>query len=372
MAAAPETLSCGTALRRFLGTLPLISCSWRVTRACTARCGYCYSSSAEAYPDELDRAEALRVATELADAGLLRLFLTGGEPTLCRHLPEIVETAARRGVRVALSTHGGKLPDRALGRLADAGLRQLQVSLDAVGPAHDAIRGIPGLWDKAIDLVRRASVRMSADADVIVATVVTAGNLGELPAIARAAAEAGARRFVLVPLTVTGRASCDLMLGMPAFLDQIAALRAEAIELGVEIAPLVPPALSGDTGGYVRAYPYEIAIDAQGQVAACDLFLNDPARIVGSVRHDRIAELYERVVAQETASIVTEQAQMRGVCAQCHQWPVCGGGNRALVAADRNPNTASDPHCDQAFRTGCFPARELVALDCDGRLAHTP
>lgn len=61
-------------------------------------------------PNELTRNEILRVVDQICDFGAVRLFLFGGGPTRVSHLANVVERAARRSVRVAVSTHGNALP----------------------------------------------------------------------------------------------------------------------------------------------------------------------------------------------------------------------------------------------------------------------
>tara|TARA_B100000427_G_scaffold49175_1_gene37124 strand:+ start:13241 stop:14131 length:891 start_codon:yes stop_codon:yes gene_type:complete len=57
--------------------------------------------------------------------------LTGGEPLVRAHLPELIQRLARLGVDVALTTNGATLRLHAAG-LADAGLKRINISLDSL------------------------------------------------------------------------------------------------------------------------------------------------------------------------------------------------------------------------------------------------
>ena len=80
--------------------------------------------------------EIVRLATIFVRLGVEKLRITGGEPTVRRHLPDLVrQLAAIDGVRdLTLTTNGSAL--RALAApLAEAGLRRITVSLDSLDDA---------------------------------------------------------------------------------------------------------------------------------------------------------------------------------------------------------------------------------------------
>ena len=114
-----------------------------MTDRCNFRCTYCMP--AEIFGRDfafLPRSEILtyeeivRLATIFVRLGVEKLRITGGEPTVRRHLPDLVrQLAAIDGVRdLTLTTNGSAL--RALAApLAEAGLRRITVSLDSLDDA---------------------------------------------------------------------------------------------------------------------------------------------------------------------------------------------------------------------------------------------
>ncbi len=109
-----------------------------VTDRCNIRCFYCMPADNVTF---MDRAELLsfeeierfvRVAVGL---GVNKIRLTGGEPLVRRELHKLIEKIARMpGVTdVGLTTNGILLAEQAQA-LWDAGLRRLNVSLDALDP----------------------------------------------------------------------------------------------------------------------------------------------------------------------------------------------------------------------------------------------
>ncbi|MFM8583019.1 MAG: GTP 3',8-cyclase MoaA, partial [Planctomycetaceae bacterium] len=109
-----------------------------VTDRCNIRCFYCMP---EGNVQFMDRSELLtfeeitrfvRVAVPL---GLRKIRLTGGEPLVRRNLDQLVaQIAGIEGIEdIGLTTNGLLLAEQAAGLFA-AGLRRLNVSLDALDP----------------------------------------------------------------------------------------------------------------------------------------------------------------------------------------------------------------------------------------------
>ena len=110
-----------------------------VTDRCNERCLYCMPEGYkgwESKPDYLTADEIVRVVHVAARLGFRKYRLTGGEPLVRADVPEIVRAmTAIAGVEsVGLSTNGMKLAAFAQ-PLHDAGLRTVNVSLDALDPA---------------------------------------------------------------------------------------------------------------------------------------------------------------------------------------------------------------------------------------------
>ncbi len=106
-----------------------------VTEVCNFRCNYCLPQGYKGRADEqyLTPLELERVVRGFAAMGTQKVRLTGGEPSLRRDLPEIISRIRRiDGIHtVAVTTNGYKLPQK-VKQWADAGLHQLNVSIDSL------------------------------------------------------------------------------------------------------------------------------------------------------------------------------------------------------------------------------------------------
>ncbi|MDR5709306.1 MAG: GTP 3',8-cyclase MoaA [Armatimonadota bacterium] len=109
-----------------------------LTDRCNLRCVYCMPEEGIPF---LPRADLMRVDEILtltriaAEMGVVKVRLTGGEPTVRPDLVDIVRGIAEiPGIRdVAMTTNGVRLRTLA-GPLARAGLRRVNVSLDTLNP----------------------------------------------------------------------------------------------------------------------------------------------------------------------------------------------------------------------------------------------
>ncbi|HEV2320175.1 MAG TPA: GTP 3',8-cyclase MoaA [Verrucomicrobiae bacterium] len=109
-----------------------------ITDRCNERCLYCMPEGYKGWEstrDHLTTEEVIRVVRVAAGLGFRKFRLTGGEPLVRQDILEIVQGMKKiPGVEdIGLSTNGTKLA--ALSRpLCEAGIRSLNVSLDALDP----------------------------------------------------------------------------------------------------------------------------------------------------------------------------------------------------------------------------------------------
>jgi len=156
-----------------------------LTRRCNLRCRMCNAWASQDGRDELSTDEVIRLVAQANPLGLVNLKLFGGEPMLRQDLEAIVAYAAGLGMRCTLITNGTLLSERRARALVEAGLAQLELSLDAGTPElHDDIRGAPGAWQRAVQglhWVREASLELDRRVAIRVNTVVMRQNYYDLP-----------------------------------------------------------------------------------------------------------------------------------------------------------------------------------------------
>ncbi|GAA5181888.1 GTP 3',8-cyclase MoaA [Niveibacterium umoris] len=112
-----------------------------VTDRCNFRCTYCMPKDVfdrdHAFlprSELLSFEEIVRIARLFVEQGVRKIRITGGEPLLRKQLERLIEQLARLDVEITLTTNGALLAQQAR-KLADAGLRRVTVSLDALDDA---------------------------------------------------------------------------------------------------------------------------------------------------------------------------------------------------------------------------------------------
>ena len=148
---------------------------WSLTDHCNRSCSYC--GRPERALVSLGAERALTLADEMAEAGVLRVSLTGGEPLLHPACLPVAERLAGHGISVSLNTNGSLVPEQ-LPRLR-AVLSSMVVSLDGDRETHDLQRGA-GSWNEALEGVRAAR---EAGIDVALHMVLTARNLDQVAVV---------------------------------------------------------------------------------------------------------------------------------------------------------------------------------------------
>jgi MoaA/NifB/PqqE/SkfB family radical SAM enzyme len=173
---------------------------------CNSRCAFCSIDeelrSTNSTAPEIER----QIRDSLAQHPRAIRF-GGGEPTLWPELPDLVARARSSGLgEIAVQTNGYLLGEDALaGRLVDAGLTQLNLSLrGATAAMHDALTRTRGSFARllrGLAAVREASPGLHVEGDVIV----TRPTLPALADVVREFGPRGIRKFNFWYVAMEGR-----------------------------------------------------------------------------------------------------------------------------------------------------------------------
>ena len=245
-----------------------------VTSRCNGRCPTCLWRGDGR--DDLDAATVRWLYSEAGRAGFGQLVVWGGEPLLRADLPELLAAAGRAGLFVTLISNGWSVAERwpELRGRVDA----LILSLDDVGPAHDRLRGLPGLFDRLQAFV----ASLAGDPlrpTLLVNTVLSRENHGALARVVSVAQRWGAGLY-FCPME-TGELSAgggdDRLAGLalsPLELREAARVALELKASGYPILDSRPylellagdPSLSAYT---CRAPRARLTVGADGSVRDC-------------------------------------------------------------------------------------------------------
>ncbi len=155
---------------------------FELNSSCTRRCEFCaLTSIVENYYSAYEPMEAIKIFNileKLAEGGVETVFLTGGEPTLRKDLPEIVKETYRLDLLPLLSTNGENIDEIYAKRLKGSGLDKIQFSIEGPEKIHDEITRSFGGFKKSI---KAAEILNRKGIKVIVSAVATKYNLPYIP-----------------------------------------------------------------------------------------------------------------------------------------------------------------------------------------------
>jgi MoaA/NifB/PqqE/SkfB family radical SAM enzyme len=210
--------------------------AWQLTNRCACRCVHCCEESGpdKAWPDELPKEEALRIAAEIAGLDIPYVVFGGGEPLSSPHCWELFERLSCAGVGLKIETDGSRADPK---RLASLEVRCVQVSADgAKASTHERLRP-GGSFSAAVSAIEGLA-REGVPVEWVFTP--TRWNLSEAPDAYRLASELGCRAFIIGPLMRLGRAAAawrELALGKQEWAECVARLREEGSGTRLSVYP---------------------------------------------------------------------------------------------------------------------------------------
>jgi len=264
---------------------------FQITDRCNLRCRHCYIG--DGLHQDLPLEKIFNVLKEFEEIQGLRLLLSGGEPLLHPHFWGINEILRKFPFRSILLSNGTLITEETAKKLR---VHEVQVSLDGMKEGHESIRG-EGTFEKtlqAIDHLQEANIRVS------VATMIHQRNL---------------REFDRLASLIQSRNILEWNVDIPC----VAGRMEENQDIWVTPSEAGPFLQHGYGGGLhsseknATCGAHLCAILANGQVAKCGLFSQDP---VGSIDEGLRAcwEKIPRIQLKELICTCPEIEECRGGC----------------------------------------------------------
>ncbi len=319
--------------------------AWEVSLLCNAKCLHCYSSSGPGvrHPHELNTDEALSLIDQLAEAGLLILAFSGGEPLIRKDIFQLIERAVENQLVVNVASNGAIINSKFAKKIKESGVRSVTISLDAASAeVHDYFRQCPGLFKKSINAIKLLA---QEDVRVVVSFTPSFLNFQEGRKVVELAYELGASAVNMSEYVPAGRGTKEMSL--PASVlkgvinDWIEMRREYADKMQIiwhdcRVALLVPPherdKYSGCGAGKLTA-----RIMADGTLTPC-VFLSTPA---GNLKENKFSEIWENSTLLKA---IRNRDLVGGNCLNCEHVKICGGC-RAVSMAHYGSPLMGDPSC---------------------------
>jgi radical SAM protein with 4Fe4S-binding SPASM domain len=329
-----------------------ISVHLDITYRCNERCVHCYLDHDD--HGEMTTSEIKDVLTQLSEAGVFFLTLSGGEVLMRRDFFEIVEHARRLLFNVKVKTNGVMIHEKEAKRIRELGVEQVQISVYSHRPeVHDAITKLPGSLKRTIEAIRFLK---SQGLKVVIANVLMASNLFDNTGVMALAKELEVS-YTLDP-TITPKMDGDtsiLALRIPGSeLKQV--FRSEELVGNVEEFCAPPPAPGEDimegfpcSAGHTACY-----ITPYGDVFPCVQFPLPS----GNLRQQTFLDIWHN--SSQLKEVRSIRARDLPTCSTCAHVGTCTRcpGLAYMEGNMRGPSTAD---CEKSFQRTGTPTANMLA-----------
>ena len=316
---------------------------WECTTRCNLHCRHCGSDcSVQSREKDMPLEDFLGALDTIPARQRPKDFivvLTGGEPLLRPDIETVGQEICRRGLHWGAVSNGWFYDEAMHGRLMQAGMSSLTISLDGLEASHDWMRGHTGSYARALRAIGLFAREPRLTSDVV--TCVNRRNLSELPEIHRILSDLGVRQWRLFTIIPIGRAAHDpdMMLSDAEWRELMEFILAKRQEGGPMKVTFSCEDYLGpyeekvrDTRFFCRAGINIASILIDGRICACpnidrDLFSQ------GSIYTDNFYEVWQHrfqpyrrrdwARGRETDRICAQDSP----CVHCKQWCDCLGGS---------------------------------------------
>lgn len=321
--------------------------TWR----CNERCVHCYLDHDDA--GELTFDEIADLLRQMADAGVLFLTLSGGEPLLRKDLFAIIRLARQLSFNVKLKTNAILIKEKQAALIRELGVDTVQISVYSHrAEIHDAITKVPGSLARTIAAIR---FMRSQGLKVTIANVLMRQNRFDYPAVKKLAEELGAT-FTIDP-TITPHINGDrslLALNIDRRdLNEVMHDASIVGDIGEFCAPPGPvtedeldqiPCSAGHSACYVSPY---------GDVYPCVQFPLPS----GSIRTQKFIDIWQH--SPQLKEVRSIRARDLPVCSTCVHVGSCSRcpGLAYMEGNMRGPSTAD---CEKSYARTGIPSANMI------------
>ena len=327
-----------------------------ITHACNMNCKYCSVKDMHSkIKNGLSTEEYKKIIDKLVDIGAFQIGLTGGEPTTRKDLVELTKYIASKNVACNLTTNGFNVPEKLIIELKEAGLTQVQISLDSYKKEiHEKYR-TEGSFDKAIEtakLFKKHGFIVGVD------TVVTNDNLNDLEEFMDFLEENGFDGLTIIKLK-QGHLDLETFKKQVPDYDKYAEVidkvcrRNGNLEVTIDCSSVAnlckTLTLEEQNKIHSAGCPAGhslISIAPNGDMFPCAALTNEKYKI-GNILTDDLEKVWnESPLLKNLRGI---KNKIEGKCKTCSKLDVCRGGCRGIADSLSGKQYQSDANCQVEF-----------------------
>jgi MoaA/NifB/PqqE/SkfB family radical SAM enzyme len=311
--------------------------------------------------------QGMQFIDDLAEFNVPVILFSGGEPLLRDDLFDLAGYAARRGLRIALSTNGTLIDAQTADKIRETGFAEVGISLDGTSSTNDRFRGRDGAYRQALEGIRACVAR---GIRVSLRLTITKYNHTEIPDMFSLIEQENINRVCFYHLAYSGRGDslreqdlthsekrrvldmiCDRTLemhrrGHPREVLTVGNhadgvyLYLRAQEQGHEGAGRIRELLkmNGGNNSGIRIG----AVDDKGDVHP-DQFWQSYSP--GNVLERKFGDIWMDMSQPVMKGLKNRKHLLKGRCARCAHLDLCNGNLRVRAEAVHGDMWAEDPAC---------------------------
>lgn len=188
-----------------------------VTKRCNFECLHCYNQ-VDISHKELTLDEINDIFELLSEYGVMKLIITGGEPTLRKDLTKIIEKASRKFKLVTVISNGYFITDDFVNNIGEYKNVIFQISIDGLEDTHNLIRGKKDSFKRALEAINRLNKK---NIYTVVACTINQLNFSELALLTEVVKKSGAKQIRFGILMYLGKAKENQHLFPKMYLENI-------------------------------------------------------------------------------------------------------------------------------------------------------
>jgi radical SAM protein with 4Fe4S-binding SPASM domain len=302
-----------------------------LTNKCNLKCKFCYANSSQKETQELSYPFIKKLFPELKKLGIQIIALTGGEPLLHKDFFRIAKLAHKHFPIVFLATNGYFITQEIAKKIKEAGISNVQVSIEGDQEVHDTLRGVPTSYQKAKNA---AMMLRSIEVDVTLTPTFTKGNLRNIEDVFRLAKELKCDMSIKRQISI-GRAKQEEEISSKDYESLYKFGIARNREIGPRVlmhcdplrtifkTPQKKDTLTGCIAGFGLFY-----VRYDGEVFPCSKL---PISI-GNLHREKLS----KVLKSRLISELKNRNNLKDKCGGCKNKFLCGGCRAAAYAHNNN------------------------------------
>lgn len=167
-----------------------------LTKKCNLNCVYCFANAEYVCPqkensqgDEMSLDTINNIIDQMAELGIKKTILTGGEVTLRKDLIAIIRRLRNYGIDIVLPTNACSINDELAKELKELGIEKIQTKLDAATPeTQDKLSRVKGSY---LNLINGIKTLKKYSFEISTVAVATSWNIHEIPEVIKVCADLG-------------------------------------------------------------------------------------------------------------------------------------------------------------------------------------